>query len=291
MLIVVIGNYMSTNLGDDMYLHLLRSQYPQHAFIPHSLLRARKPDFIIYGGGGILDQDSTRRVLLHEWVAKFRVPYAVLSVGSGVVDLKYEKRAFPRAKFITVRDEIALKAIPEAVLVPDLSWIFEPSNSSVVAGRTTGIMIRHSDTFDSFELVKRCRQKMEHMPHTSFLFFSTYGDRISDRTLCFPTAAGFNAEFKQYSGFNPDKYLEHYRWCERVITMPLHGIIFAAIYGIPWAAWIYSPKVTWLIEELKGEGCTDLNAPLVFNNTPMATVRRMRKAAQIHFNLLDAYLK
>ena len=296
MLVVVIGNYMSTNLGDDMYLHLLRARYPQHEFIAHSLLGNRGANFIIYGGGGILNQKSTRRTLLHEWVAKYRVSYCVLSVGAGTVDLKYEKCPFPKAEFITVRDEIALEAIPGSILVPDLSWTFKPPKmkseiKSETINNSTGIMLRISPRFDSFALVERIRTEMAKLDESWYRFFSPYGVRLGDKTLANVTRAGFPSTYDVYSGSNPAEYLEHYRSCHRVFAMPLHGIIFAAIYGVPWATLSYSPKVDWLIRDLNAIVPATLQDNLTWNETPKKVVRALREEAQQHFSLLDPYLK
>ena len=296
MLVAVIGNYMSTNLGDDMYLHLLRARYPQHEFIAHSLLGNRGANFIIYGGGGILNQKSTRRTLLHEWVAKYRVSYCVLSVGAGTVDLKYEKCPFPKAEFITVRDEIALEAIPGSILVPDLSWTFKPPKmkseiKSEIINNSTGIMLRISPRFDSFALVERIRTEMTKLDESWYRFFSPYGVRLGDKTLANVTRAGFPSTYDVYSGSNPAEYLEHYRSCHRVFAMPLHGIIFAAIYGVPWATLSYSPKVDWLIRDLNAIVPATLQDNLTWNETPKKVVRALREEAQQHFSLLDPYLK
>lgn len=290
MLVVVIGNYLSQNLGDDMYLFLLRDRYGDHEFVPHSLLGDRRPDFIIFGGGGILRVDDPRIRLLHKWRREFKVPYGVLSIGSTEPDtLAFEKNPFPGAKFITVRDRVAHEALRRSKLLPDLAWTFEPEETEQ-EDKEMGIMLRHSRTFNSFALVERARAEMASWDVSRYRFFSTYGERLGDKTLANVTRAGFRSTYVRYRGVKPDEYLENYRKVERVVTMPLHGIIFAAIYGVPWASWAYSHKTEWLAEELDAEISMDLESVITFNKTDPAIVVRLRREANRHFKILDRHL-
>lgn len=293
MRIVVIGNYQSTNIGDDMYVEILSRQYPDHQIIPqHRLREDTRPNFLIYGGGGVLREAEGRRDLLHAWRKKYDCPYCVLSVGSSVGGaLVFDENPFPDAEFITVRDEVSLKALPGSILVPDLAWTFKPpEKKSEIINHGTGIMLRHSNRFNSFHLVERVREELATLDD-HYLFFSTYGQRLGDRTLSHTTRAGFPSTFDLYNGSNPAEYLEHYRSCRRVLVMPLHGIIFAAIYGVPWAAWSYSPKVDWLIQDLNAIVPASLKDNLTWNETPRELVTAFHEEAQRHFSLLDPYLK
>ncbi len=292
MRVVVIGNYLSQNLGDDMYLFLLQERYPLHEFIPHSLLGDRRPDFIIFGGGGILRVEDPRVALLHRWRKKFRINYGVLSVGSTRAGrLKYSRNPFPGAKFVTVRDHVAYKALEHSELIPDLAWAFEPESIAHLGeDLQMGIMLRHSHTFNAFDLASRARAEMARFDESWYRFFSTYGERLGDRTLANVTRAGFPSIYVQYTGEKPDKYLENYRHVKRVVAMPLHGIIFAAIFSVPWASWAYSHKTEWLAEELGAEILTDLCSRLVFNKTDPVIVERLRREANRHFKILDRHL-
>lgn len=292
MLIVVIGNYLSNNLGDDMYLFLLRKRYPKHEFVAHSLLADRRPSFIIYGGGGILRNDCGRRQLLSEWIKKFKAPYCVLSVGTAEIEtIEFDDESFPEAEFITVRDRASADAISSAEYLPDLAWAFKPKSIEHLGeGLEMGIMLRHSIAFNSFTLVERARAEMATWDESWYRFFSTYGERLGDKTLAYVTGAGFPSKYIPYSGVKPDEYLENYRYVKRVVAMPLHGIIFAAIYGVPWAGWSYSSKVTWQVEEMEGTIGLLLDSDLVWNETRPDVVARLRDGAMRHFELLDTRL-
>ncbi len=289
MLVAVIGNYLSNNLGDDMYLFLLRKRYPQHEFVPHSLLGDRRPGFIIFGGGGILRGEDPRVELLHKWRKKFKVPYGVLSIGSAEPgELRFYRYPFPGAKFVTVRDRLAHETLRHAKLIPDLAWTFKPESIKKL-GKEVGIMLRHSKTFNSFDLVERARAEMATWDESWYRFFSTYGERLGDKTLANVTRAGFPSKYVKYNGVKPDVYLENYRYVKRVVAMPLHGIIFAAIYGVPWATWAYSHKVRWLCRDLSAHYSNDLTGHLVFNRTPLETVVRLRREANRHYKILDRH--
>jgi len=290
MLIPIIGNYQSNNLGDDQYLATLQLRYPEHKFIAGHTLGGLKPDFIIYGGGGVLRNKDSRVAKLSEWRKKYKVPFGVMSVGTAEGEiLSYKKQPFEGAEFITVRDEMSALAIPKATLLPDLAWAWKPKTTSPLIPLSTGIMLRHSTRYNSFDLVCRARSVMADFPDEQFLFFSTYGERLGDRTLAHSTRAGFRSSWIPYTGLRPHEYLNHYRKCRRVLTMPLHGIIFAAIYGVEWASWSYSAKVTWQAEQIGGVVSHDLREPLIWNRTPRAVVERLRVEAEKHFQILDRY--
>lgn len=292
MRIAVIGNYLSTNLGDDMYIEILRRRYPQHQIFPQHQLRSdTRPHLLIYGGGGVLSKKEGRWDLLHEWRKKYHCPYCVVSVGSRVgEELSFDEPPFPDALFVSVRDEASFEAIPGSILIPDLAWAFEPPKAKTkYKNHGTGIMLRHSPRYDSFHLVERVREELATLDD-HYIFFSTYGERLGDRTLAHATRAGFPSTFTLYTGSNPVEYLEYYRSCRRVLAMPLHGIIFAAIYGVPWATWSYSTKTDWMIRDLNAEVPTSLDDDLTWNETPRELVKTLREEAQQHFSLLDPHL-
>ena len=291
MVVAVIGNYMSNNLGDDLYLHQLGSKFPEHQFIAHSKLEKTKPDYILFGGGGVLRDEDPRVQLLMEWTRQFNVPYGVFSVGCADNTENYtnRNRFFGDADFVTVRDPISADAIPGSVLLPDLAWTYMPEATANVKS-DTGIMLRHSLAFNSFDLVVRTRELMSTM-QGDFRFFSTYGERIGDRTLAHATRAGFPSTFSLYTGNKLTEYLDHhYRRVSQILVMPLHGIILAAIYNVPWAGWAYSYKTRRIAEELSAHISTDLQGTLHFNITSRSCVSRLRELAEKHFTILARYL-
>lgn len=292
MIVVVIGNYASQNLGDDMYLQLLRDRYPQHRFVPQHELGRDEPDFAILGGGGIISQKETRRTLLHEWVRKFSIRYCVMSVGSASgKQLAFDTDPFPGAEFITVRDPDCARALPAAVTLPDLAWTFEPKPLAVpfVADRY-GVMVRTAPRLHALALCRAARREIVRNDGLRPFFWSTYGERLAERTMVAPIAAGFRHVRATYYGIHPKEHLENFRTCARVLTMPMHGVIFAAIYGVPWAGWVYSRKVALLARELRATMPQTLKGQLVYNHTDADLVAEMRERAHGHFELLDTIL-
>jgi len=290
MLVAVLGNYNSTNLGDDMYLSILRSTYKQHEFVSQFELGARWPDLLIYGGGGVLREDEGRHRLLMMWVKKYNAPYCVLSVGSARGEnLRFSNEPFPGAEFVTVRDGASASAIEGAEMLPDLAWLHEPIHD-FDDSEGMGIMVRHSKRYNSFEVVLRTRMEMD-LDGGPFVFMHTYGPLLSGHAMAHPIRAGYDSTFSHYSGKDPAAYLGIYRSVDRVLAMTYHGIIFSAIYGKKWATWPYETKVDWLIRDLDGEASDIKRYGLIWNATPPDTVCRMRETAGGHIKLLDRYLK
>lgn len=291
MLVTVIGNYNSQNLGDDIYIHLLRDRYREHEFVPNHELGDRTPEFIIYGGGGILTADSPREQLLYKWVEEFRVPYCVLSAGTATgPGHVLPQMEFTGAEFVTVRDTKAARRVRGSELLPDLAWAFKP-RQAMPKPRYTGVMLRHSPRWNALDLVMAARGAISILsPDQPLLFMSTYGERIRHLTLDHVTAAGHEASFAVYDGKDPAKYLDLYRHCRRVIAMPYHGIIFAAIFGVRVSGWPYEKKVVWLMKELGlpiQKDLSRLDEVLVSERK----VASLREQAQKHFVNLDHHLR
>jgi len=293
--VVVIGNYRSNNAGDDMYLYLLRLRYPQHTFVDHSDMSVT-PDFVIYGGGGVLWEGNRRVDVLHRIVEEHNVPFCVLSVGSGSKSLKnHDKKTFKGAEFITVRDRIALETIGGTML-PDLGWSYKPDVKP--KGNKVGVMLRHSSTYKDYDLSKACQDIMRVLGdigiYDGFLFFSTYGCRLWKQTMWSPGWALASEYDIQYIDLHDtDNFIEHldyYNQCKLVITMPYHGIVFSCLYGVPFMGWSYERKVTLLAEEMSLMLPTSLQTYPRINRPERLPVKQMQEGAEIHYEMLDQYL-
>ena len=145
--ILIIGNYKSTNAGDDLYKHILEKTYPQHTFIPNYEVGDRKDiDFVIFGGGGILNNKKLARYeLFKKYVIDMGVPGCVLSVGSVGTCVKQPfdniYPAFSKAKFITCRDKFAFNGLKKynriTRLLPDLVWNHDITEKPRISNKLT----------------------------------------------------------------------------------------------------------------------------------------------------------
>lgn len=303
--ITVVGNYNSNNAGDDFYLHLLREKYPQHNISPYK--KGDTPEFIIFGGGGLLNPDSNKRI---EWIRSKGIPFCALSIGSvGAVRKTNFTGIYSylsNAEFVTCRDNYAfehLSKINKATeLLPDLVWNYQPRVKKVKEEKLTiGIMLRHSTKFNDSDLVYNFHNVInEALRDTDYklLFFNTYGEKLKDRTLHNQLSRGHNAEMiPHHKTKDMISHLSNFNRCDKAIVMPYHGFVFSEIYGVPSIGWAYETKVQELCErELIQEYAYDFEdnykiVDFLKSETPKESkATQLREKAKGHFEKLDKYL-
>ncbi|MDW8050860.1 MAG: polysaccharide pyruvyl transferase CsaB [Armatimonadota bacterium] len=287
MRVVIAGYYGYRNWGDEGALATLlqvlpvetttvlsgdpaftRSTYGVHA-VPRMEWRAvraaiRHSDALIFGGGSLLQDATSLRSLLYylaliHW--GMRAHGQVWLVGQGVgplrrvVSRKLVRMMLRRVPLISVRDaesEALLRGlgITGVEVDADLTWALEaqPAHLRLETGsRWVGLAPRpwqHAPVQAIF--VRLCQQ----LCCEGYRPLLIPMQETQDRTLCEAIAAQSGAEVAS-SPTHPAQLLGLMHGLAAMVSMRLHGAIFAAAQGVPVLCISYDPKVDALAHQLR----------------------------------------
>jgi polysaccharide pyruvyl transferase WcaK-like protein len=259
---VLIGNYKSNNAGDDFYKYLLSERYKDIKFYHSSDCDILKSDFVIFGGGGLLNPDNTGRINILEKADAIGLPIIGISLGSvgstKKVDPTQSHQIISKFKFVTVRDEYSYKTLRKinknTTNTGDLVWCYNPS---IIKKRNEffniGIMLRHCTKFKDTDLInktilylRKCESYLLSINRKmNLIFFNTYGEKLSSRTLEKEIIRHFN-NFEHVVHHKTDDMIEHldnYNRCDFVFAMPYHGVLLSILYDVPCTGFIYESKL------------------------------------------------
>ncbi len=275
---------MSINPRETRYFHRVRAVY---TFNPFSFWRACRGATIYINGGGSLIQDVTSRrslwfYLYTLWRAKkMKVPVLMYGCGIGPVKRAYNRRLSGRVidKYvdcITLREDGSLEELKEmGVTKPEIVLAADPSLTLPAAPEAAVTSAMLTEGMD---------------PAGSYICFALrYWPGFAERRADIAAAANFAHErygfIPVFLSINPSKdmgaaeevaELLHCPFVilkknlepalqiglmarmKAVVSMRLHGLIFAAGHGVPLVGIVYDPKVSAFLHYLGQEHFVEL---------------------------------
>ncbi|MDW8106186.1 MAG: polysaccharide pyruvyl transferase CsaB [Armatimonadota bacterium] len=251
--------------GDPAFTH---STYGVHA-VPRMEWRAvrmaiQHSDALIFGGGSLLQDATSLRSLLYylaliHW--GMRAHGQVWLVGQGIgplrraISRKLVGVVLRRVPLISVRDaesEAFLRAlgITNVHVDADLTWALEAQPAHLMLetdSRWVGLAPRSwRDTPIQAVFARLCQQLRDEGYRPLLIPMQ----ETQDRALCEAIAAQSGAEVAP-SPTHPAQLLGLMRGLEAMMSMRLHGAIFAAAQGVPVLCISYDPKVDALAHQLR----------------------------------------
>ena len=260
-----------------------------------------KTKIFIFGGGSLLQNSTSNRSIFYYlgmiFLAKlFGNKVVLLAQGIGPIKGKLPKLlTYLVLKFvdkITCRDKDSIDllntyGINKAELTADLAYLMEPPPSNLTlksslqsTGEGTlsvskiGVIIREVASFTDEQVVSFVLDTIrKHAPWSYIPELILIPFQPEDMSYCKRINQKLEAEskglFKQISVYSnkilPSQILEYLAQFSLVISMRLHGLIFAKIAGVPYEGIVYDPKVKAFledkrsIEELRKAALTNLD--------------------------------
>lgn len=258
--------------------------------------RLRRSQFLIIGGGGLLQDVSGRQgargtlgrtLSLAAWARRAGVPVVYWGIGVGPLSprgLEAVRRALGRAELVAVRDRSSLDlcramGVP-AEVVPDHAWALDlpPARS----GSRLGISLRRWPGLD-LTLFSRVLARLVREEGEPALFLPFEDDDTSiGRQLRHLMGGGLEVPDR------PDDIAgltDLYQRCRGVVAMRLHAGLLATVQGIPSVGIAYDRKVDELHRELGGAG---RSLPLAeAPDAPQVLWDRLRETATLPESLLS----
>lgn len=299
MKIGIIGNYGATNVGDDAILRQLLKELKGHkvtvfsAYVDQrkkqenletaplfplglrsvlkfgfnpSKVAMKEVDVVIFGGGGLFQDDRLYAVFLWAWqlfwVRWYRKPYFIYATGVGPLRTKIgrwlTKKAYQKADLITVRDEQSAKLLKEIGVKKEIIVTADPvflSSPQKEEGKThayqPGLVIislrpwlfynlKIIDTFAEFLKGLKKERKVK------LVFVSMQELREDDKEILTPLLKQVNGELFIPKDF--ETLLDLLKTAEFGIGMRYHFMIAALLAHVPLLPLSYSPKTFSLFE-------------------------------------------
>lgn len=332
MRVLVAGWIGSTNLGDELVFAGMRrlladrgitpvaiSQDPDATYLTHGVRAvsgkdvgaiaraARKADVMIFGGGGLLQDDSSHLNLPYhlsrvEVARKRDTPFAGIGLGVGglssVLGRRLVRRSMGAAVAITVRDAASRDlltevGVPGSQLAADVAFALTappvtPSDRLVVSLRRWGGPTRRRrpaskapDTtpLPHVEALARGIDAAAAQTGLEVRFVALQADRddaVHRRTAELMTTADI-----EFATPDLDGVLGEFASARAVISMRYHGGIAATLAGRPVVLIDYASKVSSLADEL-GDGARLLGwAPEELDTIPAALATVIGQEEQV----------
>ena len=284
-------------------------------------------DVLIQGGGGLV-QDTTSRASpvyylgILRMAAARRVPAMVFAQGVGPLRRPLLRwlaaRQFRRAAAITVRDEDSLAQLaamgvrsPEPVLSADPALLLEPGPEPVEdalcdlgvdpAAPRALLTLRSWPRAES--IVPACRELARHLITRHDLEVLVLPFQEPDDVAVSEAVAEAHPRARVLRGIKePAQLVAHTAGAALVVSMRLHGIVFAASQAVPAIGIAYDPKLNAFAARAKqsvvsladctAESLTEmaettlLGAPALASERE-AVARELRAAAELSFDVLE----
>ncbi len=280
--VLILGNYKEIgNVGDDIYRYILTDVMTRKGInVVTSAASPRRVNGVILGGGGVLNAVSGKRLDVLERYGK-SMPSAIISAGmEGCAIPENIGELLTSVDIATVRDILAWKyGRGSALLAPDMAFAIDPTESTDKGQRTrVGFSLRIKRATDLPRLNELCseialEEKAECVDVNSY-FREKFHTRI-------PLIS--NTKDLSYNG-SINFYLNELRKCDLVICSQYHAIILSIICGCAVCGYIYSRKVTGLVESL----CLSKYFTTEVDKLPEVYKRAREDMPRIEKRLLDA---
>lgn len=245
----------------------------------------READLFISGGGGLLQDATSRRSPLYylaliEMAHKAGTPVYLYGQGVGPLSspavLRAARAILPRAAGAGARDELSAQLLhrlgmdeEKVQLTADAAFALDPPPAVARAavleelalpfGRfpLVGVVWRPPLRRSGANLLPRVARAVAHLAGATgagvvVMSFHPRVDRAASQEL----ARAIAKERPEVPVFVPSARFEHRRWLalaaalDLAVTVRYHGLAFAAIGGVPALAIAYDPKVSSLAERL-----------------------------------------
>ncbi|MFH0820854.1 MAG: polysaccharide pyruvyl transferase family protein [Candidatus Peregrinibacteria bacterium] len=353
----IIGNYGATNVGDDAILSAVLKAHPDHectvfsanpelterqfnvpsvplfplgfrSFFKHGFFRSiralRGQDVIIFGGGGLFQDDRLYACFLWAWqlawVYWLKKPLFVYALGVGPLRTRLgrwlTRRALGQADVITVRDESSRQLLislglteGEIHVTADPALLLKPHSLHVE--RTKGLVLVSlrpwlTHNAKTLEVFTEFLLKLKNERHTRFIFVCMQSIREHDRALLEPLARRVGGEL--WAPTNFAELLAKLQQAEFAIGMRFHFLIAALLADTPVLPIAYSPKVHALfagtslesyllsVEELSTESLWDLwkRLSVDYNNVKVYERKRaeaLKEMAEQNITLFHRFIQ
>ncbi len=322
---------LSVNPRETRYLHGVRSAF---SFNIGSFARlCMKADLYINGGGSLI-QDVTSRRSLWFYLYTLRcahrhgVPVLMYGCGIGPVNREYNRRLAGRiinenVDCITLREDGSMTELadmgitkPEIHLAADPSLLLPAASDTAVnslmltegldpKGKYIGFALRYWDGF---------AEKTAAISAAADFAYEKYGltpvfipiSSVSDGKAAADVAAKMKAPYHVLEkDMGSDLVIGLMSRMSAVVSMRLHGLIFAAGHGVPLVGLVYDPKVSSFLDYLGFEHYIDLSAvnadklrALITEavsefdpNAREAAIARLVEKEKVNRDILAEYLK
>jgi polysaccharide pyruvyl transferase CsaB len=267
---------------------------------PLAVFRAiRRCDLLIFGGGSLLQNATSNRSLLYYLTLigvanRLGKPVVLLSQGIGPLNGNWAKRAVARGlrsvAGVTLRDELSRKAlmdlgVPEERLTVtgDLALLLDAEKSAPTdekeSNRVGVIPKSGCGQREKGELIRILTWLQSKGKQVVLLPFFP----AQDQPLCRELAQACPGTVL-LEGYEPTAQCAQISTLELVVSVRLHGLVYAAGMGVPMVGISYDPKVEGFLREMDcWDGLTVENLTLERFQTAYAQAMdstRRRKTTQ-----------
>lgn len=269
MRIGLIGWYGHDNAGDERILYCLQRFFEGHHLVATRgfddamarLDELNRCDYVLLGGGGLILRGTGRYAELIE-----RLTPGLGCVGISVEALHADNRSMidalkERAEFILVRDLRSRELLGchfKTIVGPDLTFLYPHEVTPVVEADVCGLNLRpwrfwageHSGRFDRLmcRISNRVASLESHYPlakwepEKAVALLRRSFDTLIPIPLYFEEGVKNDLDalgrFFPEAGLSGDRFPE----CRFLVSMRLHGLIFACQRGLPFVSLSYQPK-------------------------------------------------
>jgi polysaccharide pyruvyl transferase CsaB len=221
----------------------------------------KKSDAFILGGGGILQDKTSLRSLIYYlnliFIAKtFNKKIFLLGQSIGPLNSEFSKKLTKKilnfSSLICVREENSLSLLKsigikgKVKLTSDFVFLFKPHKISY--SLTDDILICPREDKNIFSVLEEILNILRENAHN--LFFFPFHPK-KDNKICKKLSQENSSFYCKRKGNILDNINKVFSNKFLVIGIRLHSLILASVYGIPFLALNYDPKVEGLIKKIK----------------------------------------
>jgi polysaccharide pyruvyl transferase WcaK-like protein len=311
----LIGWYGHRNAGDDRILLCLRRFFDGHELVVTTsfcdalerLGELNSCDFVMLGGGGLILRGTGRFANLIERL-KPRFGCVGISVESRHTDnIRMIDVLKERAEFLLVRDARSRELLDchfKTIVGPDLTFLYPYEVADPPEADVCGLNLRpwrfwpgeHNGSFD--RIMRRINNRIPEL--VQFYPFARW-DPLKAITLLRNHFGGFVAlPLYLENGVENDRDVlsrffpqvsrnfsdEEFNGCRYIVSMRLHGLIFACQKGIPFLSLSYQPKNEEFCSEM---GIAEISVDIFEEASLLSALDRLTSDhAQLRLRLLDA---